>query len=156
MEQMQIFTDLHKIYPPLTCRLDKLNANNILEKHIEENHCKVVDRVHTNKLKNLQERFNVPIPTIECMISNFAKQAAKEQTEFLDNWLIDNLKAYGVDKSEIINRVELILQYPQCEYDVYRVLIDGQYAFSFKCWTEYASDYKKPYTYNMTFHIKII
>lgn len=156
MEQIQIFTDLHKKYPPLTCRLDKLNTNNILEKHLEENRCKIADRVHLNELDDLQSKFNVSIPTLDDLFRNFVEQATKEQKEYLDNWLVDNLKAYGVDKSEIMDRVKLVPQYPQCKYDVYCVFIDNQYAFSFKTWTECIDDYKKPYTYNMAFYVKMI
>lgn len=153
---MQILTDIHKKYPPVACRLDRLSFDNILEKRLSENHCKIVDRTKILGIDDLDLKFDMSIPSISDYISNVINQAAKEWKEKENKWFIETLKAYGVEESEILDRVQVIPQYIEHGTDIYRVNIDGKYAFSFKQWIESDFDYKNPYTYNSTFCIKMI
>ncbi len=153
---MQILTDLHKKYPSVACRLDKLNFDNILEKHLAENHCKILDKTKMHGIDNLDLKFDMSIPSISDYINNVINQAAKEWEEKENKWFIETLKAYGVEESEIPDRIQVIPQYVEHGTDIYHVNIDGKYSFSFKQWIEGDFDYKNPYTYNSTFCIKMI
>lgn len=153
---MQFFTDINKKYPPVTCRLDKFHTNNILEKHLAENHCKIIDRKKMRRIDDLDLKFDMPISSMSDYINNVISQAAKEWTEYQDKWFIETLKAYGVKESEIPDRVEIIPQYAESGTDIYHVNIDGKHAFSFKQWIEDNFDYKNPYTYSHTSHIEMV
>lgn len=153
---MQFLTDINKKYPPVTCRLDKLYTNNILEKHLAENHCKIVDREKMHRIDDLDLKFDMPIPSMSDYINNVISQAAKELTEKENKWFIETLKTYGVEESEIPNRVEVIPQYVESGADIYHVNIDGEHAFSFKKWIEDSFDCKNPCTYSYTSYIEMV
>lgn len=153
---MQILTDISKKYPPVACRLDKLYTNNILEKHLVENHCKIVDREKIHEIDDLDLKFYMPIPSMSDYINNVISQAAEEWTEYQNKWFIETLKVCGVEESEIPDRVEIIPQYVEHGTDIYHVNIDEKRAFSFKQWIEDNHDYKNPYTYSYTFCIKMV
>lgn len=156
MEQIQIYTDLHKKYPPLTCRLYKLHTNSVLEKHLAENHCKIADRFKKHDMQDFDLKFDMPCPTITDFINDFINKTVKQYKEEFDKWFIKTLECYGVEESEILQRVEVITQNVEDGTDIYHVNIDGQHAFSFKKWIENDFDYKNPYVYTSNLCIKIL
>lgn len=115
-------------FPRLNAKID---YGDLKVKRPEEN------QIEEIKIRNLD--VDMLRPTYK-LINDIEEDIRKTNVDFINSWLMDMIKEYGVKKEEIKDRVMLYTMGMNVLHQTHHVFIDGYYVFSFKQGCDFAEN----------------